>query len=638
MNPDNKINIIILFIIILIIIYFIPEIQIEGFKGASIEYGTSQVPSGSSRFTRQYRRGPYTYNYNYSVDGKTIPIVRTACANGTCTINLGGGYESDDYKKPDSGRYDKCYDGKTPGSGCEFALDNFYYQPKDKVLNLKSYKDFGFTCNLGNGTIPLNYNKNTGVLSCPSLDGKNCLSFSSKNECDKRINLVPYNSGGSDLVEPANSDERKLNNTKVIKCDNGKVGDVCTKLYNYAEMKTLGELGYSCNANIGKGDIAGKKNLTDTGYEFASYDGKNLIKNCPLNINLPLVAELVPIVCSEYNSSVDSENSNLCYQAFKEYNLFPSDNPLIIRGNNLNQDLISTITSTEKLKDIYLNYPNVFNDTNANYGDPVHISQGITNVLKDHPIMFYCCNRGSDKDTTVRERVPLDPTTDYSKYTTDMSKFGFDFKSLKINPGVCPVDLKPTSSACDNFMALHCENIFNQMTTNNIDINRELFNYAPECACYAPKKNSEKQFQNVPALCYKDRCQLNTGAYLDPTSYVVDSTGKKTTATCNMTICTNIVETGNISAGSADINPNLQNNCGAQIDAAKQTSTPSTPSTPSNPSTSSKSDSSTSLIFITEIESETESSSTTNIIIIVLIFLVLSGSLCSSSLLFKGNK
>ncbi len=653
---DDKLITIIILLVFLVIIYLLNYKEVESFKGASIEYGTGHY-SGTGNNVVVYDRGPYTYNQTVKVDGKDIPVVRQACGDG-CSTSPNMSKESDDYKKPDSGRYERCLDGKSTNAGCKIAFDNFFHydtwQKDKKTLFLKSYGDFGFNCNLGKGTNPLKYDDKTGVLSCISLDGKSCLNFTSKDECVKRLNLVPYNSYPADatLAEPATTTERKLNNAQVINCDKGKDGDFCEALYNYVGYQSFEELGFKPNDNIYDGKILGKKNETDTAYKFASYDEKNFISSD--RKKFPPTKDVKPAVCSEYNSKLDSKYPDACYQAYKEFSLFPSSSPLTIKGNNLEQGVPNTITDTTKLKDIYTNYPSVFNDPKANYGDPVQISQGITNALKGHPMMFYCCNRASNKDKTVKERVPLDPTIDYSKYTTDMAKYGFDFKSIAIDPKVCPTDLAPASSACDNFMALHCENIFNQMTKQNLDIYKDLSSYAPECACFAPKKPTEAQYQNVPSICFKDRCQANTGAYLDPTSYTIDSTGKKTTASCNMTICTNIVDTSGVSAGgSANITPNLQNNCGPQIDAAKDDAAQkasTSPSTSNNSNTSNTTNTSTpsiptisTLIPTSTTTSSTDTNtdtsnepSTDNSLAIIGIILCICCVLCSSlSLVFR---
>ena len=616
---DDKYIIIITLLIILTILYisnfnFIKSI--ENFKAPSY------ITNYTSNYTGNNQDGPLVFdkknindnnkkpyiNYqNIVVDGKTIPVVRQACVTDCSTtikkekdpFQFGVGYPD-----PNSDKYVRCLDGKLAANNlCKLTFEKFFdydtWTKEKRTLNLKSYKDFGYNCNIGDGKIPLKYDDKTGVLSCISLDGKNCLSFSNKNECDKRINLVPYNSYTVPvpdpatsttaptviLAEPATTAERKLNNTLVINCDKGKIGDVCTNLYNYAgdKYKTIGELGYSSNPNIGDGRLLGKTNTNDTAYDFASYDGRDIID--PSRINYPPTAEIKPIVCSRYSTKLEPKYGDVCYQAFKEFSLFPSSSPLIIRGNNLKQAIPNTITDVTKLREIYINYPNVFNKINTDYGNPDNISQGIADALRDHPTMLYCCNtelKNRNVNKTVRERVPLDPTIDYSKHVTDMSKYDFDYKSLSIDPSVCPIGIEPGSTVCDNFMGMHCENIFNEMKSKKLDIYKQLENYAPECACYAPKKNTEAQFNNVPSICYKNGCTTGSSAYIDPGSR---------NKNCDITICTNIINsTGISSGGNYEVSGNLQNNCGKEIQAAKEMSKSNTKSDTKTTSTTDSTD------------------------------------------------
>ena len=126
----------------------------------------------------------------------------------------------------------------------------------------------------------------------------------------------------------------------------------------------------------------------------------------------------------------------------------------------------------------------------------------------------------------------------------------------------------------------------NYMKQQNIDIQSELMNYAPECACYAPQTQAQQGYPpSTPSVCYKNGCDIssNPSVYLDPNSR--DGTSQKT---CSLTICNSINDfSGMTVGGGANISTQTQNQCG-EASGNSGTSTPgnSGTSTPDNSGTS----------------------------------------------------
>jgi hypothetical protein len=76
------------------------------------------------------------------------------------------------------------------------------------------------------------------------------------------------------------------------------------------------------------------------------------------------------------------------------------------------------------------------------------------------------------------------------------------------------------------------------MQSQNINVESELLNYAPECACYAPQTKDQSGYPpTTPSVCYKDGCDLssNPSVYIDPSSR-----NGNNVKTCDMTICNSI--------------------------------------------------------------------------------------------------
>ena len=457
------------------------------------------------------------------------------------------------------------------------------------AMGLKSYKDFGYTCNIGNGTIPTIVDPITGIITCATDSNGNCLIRSSQTECNTLLNLIPVGPTGT-------------NGVNQLICTSGKVGTPCTNMYNNLQLSTLSDLGYSCNTDIVKNELPGKP-INDNSFGFASYDGTNIINNCPLNINFQPINPLKNVICSEYKSNIESEYPTACEQAFTKFNLYPSTNPLVVKGNDPNYTLSGTYNNTSSLFNIYTTYQSAFpagTDSNSS----ASLKTGIEEILSETPIKLGCCRRKNPTTNTqinVNVRVPVNPTIESINPFTN--KFNFQNSQIVLPENTCPANMYWGSDVCDNFFGLNCNNVMNYMQSENINVESELLNYAPECACYAPQTKDQAGYpSSTPSICYKNGCDLssNPSVYIDP-----GSRNGNTVKTCDMTICTSINDFSNMTiGGSATISPQTSNQCGGSAPA------PTPPSTPTSTSTSTSTSASTSASTPTSTPTSTSGSNT----------------------------
>ena len=125
---------------------------------------------------------------------------------------------------------------------------------------------------------------------------------------------------------------------------------------------------------------------------------------------------------------------------------------------------------------------------------------------------------------------------------------------MTIPTNTCPIYMYDGSEYCNAFMQTTCSNVTTVFNSNKKLIPSDYKNYAPECACYAPVTAEFLKIpENIPPKCYKDSCLINSQSYIDPVS--------RSNGTCDNTICTNILSTGNIT-NIENMNPVLKNNCG----------------------------------------------------------------------------
>jgi len=229
------------------------------------------------------------------------------------------------------------------------------------------------------------------------------------------------------------------------------------------------------------------------------------------------------------------------------------DNPLIIK--NINQDISNQITdkTLTSIVNTYDNvfakyYPNDYNKNNSNtYGNVIN------KILEKTPLKLGCCSVSTDKqkrDINIPIRVPLK-----SNNTNENDiKFGFEKSTITIPANTCPTFMYDGSEYCNAFMQATCNNVTTVFNSNKKLIPSDYKDYAPECACYAPiSAELSKLSENIPPKCYKDGCLVDSQSYIDPIS--------RSKGTCDATICTSILSTGNIT-NIENMNPVLKNNCG----------------------------------------------------------------------------
>jgi len=415
------------------------------------------------------------------------------------------------------------------------------------AMGYKSYADLGFSCNVGNGLVPTKIDPTNGVITCATDSNGNCLVRNSKSDCVNSLTLIPADNSG-----------KNTNNSLV--CSQGKIGTKCVDMYNNLELKTLGELGYQCSNSIGEGKLPGKVINNDT-YNFASYDNKKIIDNCPTAINFQPLNKIADVVCSEYTVSTDNSYPIACEQAYTRFNLYPSTNPLVIKGNDPKYSISNTFKNTSDLFSTYSKFQQAF-PPNTNSNSAQSISDGIKNILSETPIKLSCCKRTNPTNNSsinINVRVPVNPTIKSINPNTE--KFNFQYSQIEIPENSCSANLYSGSPDCNNFYGLNCDNIINYMREQNIDIQSELLNYAPECACYAPQTREQSGYPpSTPSVCYKNGCDItsNPNVYLDPNSR--DGNSQKT---CSLTICNSINDFSGLSAGgSINISPQTKNQCG----------------------------------------------------------------------------
>lgn len=491
-------------------------------------------------------------------------------------------------------------------NGCALGFNSFGYE---------SYKDLGFNCDLGNGKIPTKVDSN-GIITCAVDKNGDCLVRKDKIECEEKLNLIPINNNNK-------------NDASTLKCINGKIGDKCVNLYNSLKLKTLNDLGYSCNTNIEGNKLPGKIINNNNAFEFVSYDKKNIVDNCETSINFQPLNNLNNVICNNYNDVFDNKYPDACNQAFTQYNLYPSTNPFVIKGNEPDYTIKNTINNNNDLFEIYYKYQQGFPDgTNSNSAQS--LSEGIEKILSETPIKLACCKRMNNNDNSIKNinvRVPVNPTI--KSINPNVNKFGFQYSRINIPENSCPSNLYQNTKDCNNFYGVYCDNIINYMEQENIDVQKELINYAPECACYAPQTQGYPP--TTPSVCYKNGCDItsNPNVYLDPNSRDGDSQ-----KTCSLTICNSINDFSGITVGgNANITPQTKNQCGGFVNN-ENISNNQTNQTDQTEQLEPKE------ISNDNTKNNNQSSSTNNniliIIIVVIIFLLLVSS--SSYFLFNNKK
>jgi hypothetical protein len=254
------------------------------------------------------------------------------------------------------------------------------------------------------------------------------------------------------------------------------------------------------------------------------------------------------------------ESCGICKNAYDNYNLYPSTNPFVVRGNDINMNFNNIIDNPVTLSELGTkNYQTINNIIKYYNPNDIEMTQSAFNeLLTSSPLKTGCCfrNKDDEKQRNVLVRVPLNPNENVD---TQLKKFDFKFKSLTIPENSCPTDYYSGSNECNTFFDVYCSNLVSEFNKLNLPLDN-FTKYAPECACYAPKTDVQKIYpDNTPPACYKTNCDnvINPIAYVDPISR---------NNPCDLTVCNNIFNANNITAGgNVTIDAKLENACGNNL-------------------------------------------------------------------------
>jgi hypothetical protein len=300
-----------------------------------------------------------------------------------------------------------------------------------------------------------------------------------------------------------------------------------------------------------------------------------------------------------------------------------------IQNNIINQELLQDLAT----------------NTNITSGNINTIQNKLNDYLDETTIKRACCmgragpNKG-DGSTGIKVKIPIPQNYNLLQdLDANLEKqFQYIEKTVYIPQTLCDASWVKYDPYCDNFMNIYCTNqlqTFKNLNGGTFDEGKWKV-YAKECSCYAPVNPS---YASAPRTCYMNGCSLgDTGVYIDPSSR-----GQQ----CDMTVCTSILNAEGIKAGgSANINSQVQQNCGSVLPKkpVTQNTSSSNPTTPistiasSNPNIQSTPNTTQPSTNNTSNTSNTTQPSTTNeilseyvknnlhiiiIIIIVIIFIIL---------------
>jgi len=146
------------------------------------------------------------------------------------------------------------------------------------------------------------------------------------------------------------------------------------------------QLGYSCNTNN-----IGKVTNNFSAYEYASYDKINTIP-CESLLSTP-TKTLNNILCT------NSEQSVLCKSAFDNSFLYSSNNPLVIKGNDINYSIKNNITDPTMIYTLGKNNSSILAkiaNIDPQYYDPtdnIQMQTAFNIILQETPLKAGCCLR-----------------------------------------------------------------------------------------------------------------------------------------------------------------------------------------------------------------------------------------------------
>ena len=229
---------------------------------------------------------------------------------------------------------------------------------------------------------------------------------------------------------------------------------------------------------------------------------------------------------------------------------------ITVPGKSINDNMKIVITNDDTLANLANQNLNILSKIpgfNVNSSDG--ILKGIKKVMEHTPLMAGCCMRAKDDNTgkVVMVRTPLQSST----IKPSLKKYGFQWDILNIPAGTCKPTMYKGSPECDTFYDIYCENLstafLNKFGPNFGD--GEFADYAPECACYAPRTLGQTQYPpGIPSKCYKSGCDISGASYPDPVSRAEP---------CSTTICSSVINTAGLSAGGiANITPTVTQQCG----------------------------------------------------------------------------
>ena len=454
----------------------------------------------------------------------------------------------------------------------------------------------GLSCKYGNGTVPTSVNSNEDIIYPTST----IINTSKNSITDCTNNLKIYSATAT--------------------CDNGSTTADCKQLNENLGLKTFGQLGYdlvtSENGKITTSTLPIYGKHTDTTFSCASYDGSTCITANTIDFK-PIggTDKVQDLTCNTITDKPASNVPTMCEQAFVYYGLYPSTNPLVIHGHNLNQTtktLIDTTAATQlgnALNKEFYKINSAFDNSNATNANSASVI--ISSILEETPLKQGCCKLS---ETQAKSGGLVTVRAPNIKGSTNPNNVKFDFSHqvLTIPPDTCPTGVYSQSDYCNAFYPVYCANVTAEFKKQNLS-NADFLAYAPECACYAPRTASDTSMikQNVPIQCVMTECT-------SPSAYMNKLTMAE--SPCNQTICTNVVNVSNLTVGgSATISPALQSACGPQLKAASTTSSKDNSSSSGSSSSGSSSSNSSS----SDSSSSDSSSSGTWILIIFCIIIII---------------
>ncbi len=175
--------------------------------------------------------------------------------------------------------------------------------------------------------------------------------------------------------------------------------------------KTFNNLGYSCNTANNKIGMVINNNKE---YQYASYDKINTI-GCEFLSSLP-TKTLNNILCTS------NTQSSICQSAFDNYHLYPSKNPLVVMGNDVNYNLKNAISDQTQLYNIGTANSSIFTNLlkipsyNYDASNAIQMQTVFNTILQEAPLKAGCCLRNQN-DTTSQivnmytQNMPSIPTT-----------------------------------------------------------------------------------------------------------------------------------------------------------------------------------------------------------------------------------